>query len=682
MLLSSLPLRQPILFASSAPAANVQAIPQTSQIGITAGAASYPDGFPPVCFEPIASGGTPAWGRDVNGILNALTATSRAYQAGANYPYEPAFSTAVGGYPKGSTLLRADGTGQWLSLADNNTTDPDSTSAANWVAVRSNLGVTSIAMASGTNTPTANQLGATTLLLTGALTANATLVLPLQAGAQWTVVNNTTGAYTVTVQGSSGAGVSVAQGTGIAAYTDGVSYFAISAAVSGAYLPIDGTAVAATKLATARAFSVSGDATAPGINFDGTAAVNLALTLANTAVTANAYGNGTQVSTFTVDSKGRLTAAGNVAINVPGALGYTPVNKAGDTMTGNLAISYSSSNSIAATFSNTYAGSRSWSIGTSGGGPSANGTFFLYDNTSSVNRWSVDGSGITTFVTTGQARTLTLQDTGANGAGILFAGNGATTPNKTIRAQGGNLEFINNAYSAVIATLSDLGALSVAGAFTASNFSGSSSGTNTGDQNLAPYALLSGATFTGAVNMNSGATSIGQLTAKQTMAGGLAFAMVGDGTTAPNKYFRVYGGQFQIINSANTAVISSMDDSGNWNMSGSVTATGGFQNSDRRLKTNIQPRQVLRGIALKLARSFTEWDRIADGMHDVGLVAQVVEGIAPWYVKRGDDERKLRAIDKAGIALEASMDCALHLEEQAATIKALLRRIEKLEKAK
>ncbi len=275
-----------------------------------------------------------------------------------------------------------------------------------------------------------------------------------------------------------------------------------------------------------------------------------------------------------------------------------------------------------------------------------------------------------------------MQDTGANGAGILFAGNGATTPNKTIRAQGGNLEFINNAYSAVIATLSDLGALSVAGAFTASNFSGSSSGTNTGDQNLAPYALLSGATFTGAVNMNSGATSIGQLTAKQTMAGGLAFAMVGDGTTAPNKYFRVYGGQFQIINSANTAVISSMDDSGNWNMSGSVTATGGFQNSDRRLKTNIQPRQVLRGIALKLARSFTEWDRIADGMHDVGLVAQVVEGIAPWYVKRGDDERKLRAIDKAGIALEASMDCALHLEEQAATIKALLRRIEKLEKAK
>ncbi len=682
MLLSSLPLRQPILFASSAPAANVQAIPQTSQIGITAGAASYPDGFPPVCFEPIASGGTPAWGRDVNGILNALTATSRAYQAGANYPYEPAFSTAVGGYPKGSTLLRADGTGQWLSLADNNTTDPDSTSAANWVAVRSNLGVTSIAMASGTNTPTANQLGATTLLLTGALTANATLVLPLQAGAQWTVVNNTTGAYTVTVQGSSGAGVSVAQGTGIAAYTDGVSYFAISAAVSGAYLPIDGTAVAATKLATARAFSVSGDATAPGINFDGTAAVNLALTLANTAVTANAYGNGTQVSTFTVDSKGRLTAAGNVAINVPGALGYTPVNKAGDTMTGNLAISYSSSNSIAATFSNTYAGSRSWSIGTSGGGPSANGTFFLYDNTSSVNRWSVDGSGITTFVTTGQTRTLILQDTGANGAGILFAGNGATTPNKRIRVQGGNLEFINNAYSAVIATLSDLGALSVAGAFTASNFSGSSSGTNTGDQNLAPYALLSGATFTGAVNMNSGATSIGQLTAKQTMAGGLAFAMVGDGTTAPNKYFRVYGGQFQIINSANTAVISSMDDSGNWNMSGSVTATGGFQNSDRRLKTNIQPRQVLRGIALKLARSFTEWDRIADGMHDVGLVAQVVEGIAPWYVKRGDDERKLRAIDKAGIALEASMDCALHLEEQAATIKALLRRIEKLEKAK
>lgn len=114
---------------------------------------------------------------------------------------------------------------------------------------------------------------------------------------------------------------------------------------------------------------------------------------------------------------------------------------------------------------------------------------------------------------------------------------------------------------------------------------------------------------------------------------------------------------------------------GTVNFPGTVTAAGGFQQSDRRLKTNIKPRAVLRGIALKIARKFAEWDRISDGVHDVGLVAQIVERIAPWYVKRGEDKRRLRAIDKAGIALECSMDNALAIDE-------LVRRIERLERAK
>lgn len=85
---------------------------------------------------------------------------------------------------------------------------------------------------------------------------------------------------------------------------------------------------------------------------------------------------------------------------------------------------------------------------------------------------------------------------------------------------------------------------------------------------------------------------------------------------------------------------------------------------------------------MKLARMFCEWDRIADGVHDVGLVAQRVKALASRYVKRSEDKRGILAIDKAGIALEAAMDCALQLDEQAKTIRALLRRIEKLEKAR
>ena len=60
-------------------------------------------------------------------------------------------------------------------------------------------------------------------------------------------------------------------------------------------------ATAAGKLKTARAISISGDATGTA-NFDGTAAADIAVTLKNSGVTAGSY------SAVTVDTKGRVTA--------------------------------------------------------------------------------------------------------------------------------------------------------------------------------------------------------------------------------------------------------------------------------------------------------------------------------------------------------------------------------------
>lgn len=77
---------------------------------------------------------------------------------------------------------------------------------------------------------------------------------------------------------------------------------------------LSGNASTATKWQTARTLSFTGDATGTG-SVDGSTDVATGLTLATTGVTAATYGGSTQIPTFTVDAKGRLTAAANVAIS-------------------------------------------------------------------------------------------------------------------------------------------------------------------------------------------------------------------------------------------------------------------------------------------------------------------------------------------------------------------------------
>lgn len=115
-----------------------QPIPVASQIGIEDGRASYQDGFPPLTRTPLAAGGVPPFGTDMNGILNAITAIQQWQSAGGLFKFDATFAASVGGYPKGAMLVRADGDGIWQSSIENNTNNPD-TGGAGWVPVVTGL---------------------------------------------------------------------------------------------------------------------------------------------------------------------------------------------------------------------------------------------------------------------------------------------------------------------------------------------------------------------------------------------------------------------------------------------------------------------------------------------------------------------------------------------------------------
>lgn len=104
------------------------AIPVTTT---TPGAASLTAGFPPETMEDPSAGGIGPSGLDFNGIFNAATGVDRWMCAGAGFPFDATFATAVGGYPLGARVLRADGAGYWRSTVNSNTANPD-TGGAGW----------------------------------------------------------------------------------------------------------------------------------------------------------------------------------------------------------------------------------------------------------------------------------------------------------------------------------------------------------------------------------------------------------------------------------------------------------------------------------------------------------------------------------------------------------------------
>jgi hypothetical protein len=121
---TDIPNRFPIPFANGAGAGFIRDIPTAAST--TPGVASLTEGFPPECFQPIGAGGVPPAGEDMNGVLFRVTGWARWQAAGGPVTFNSAFSTSIGGYPKGAFLQSAVTPGLFfVSTVENNVVNPD-----------------------------------------------------------------------------------------------------------------------------------------------------------------------------------------------------------------------------------------------------------------------------------------------------------------------------------------------------------------------------------------------------------------------------------------------------------------------------------------------------------------------------------------------------------------------------
>lgn len=200
---------------------NVIPVPTTGT-----GKASFTAGFPPITMQAISAGGIPPEGKDFNGILFDITSHTLWVNAGGQYRFDAALSTAIGGYPAGMVLQSNDGLSAYVSAVDDNTTDFNSTPSSIgtlWLpyegAAFSNVAV---ATTGGNTNLTAIQAANRIITVTGALVSDATLTFPATRGS-WEIVNNTTGAHTLTAIASGGAGVPILQGGADHVFCDGTN---------------------------------------------------------------------------------------------------------------------------------------------------------------------------------------------------------------------------------------------------------------------------------------------------------------------------------------------------------------------------------------------------------------------------------------------------------------------------
>jgi len=197
-------ISQPFRSTAGPHAGLINAIPQAS----ASPAASFADGFPLATMTPLAAGGVPPSGADMNGILNLITKFQAWVNAGGQWPFSGTLAAAIGGYPKGAMLQLNDGVTLVVSTASGNTQDPN-VAMTGWQLVDNSA----IVAASALTEATAAQVTANLAETLALLCAGGQQEYTSPGTYSWTCPAGVT-AVTLTLVGGGGSGASIGGGGG------------------------------------------------------------------------------------------------------------------------------------------------------------------------------------------------------------------------------------------------------------------------------------------------------------------------------------------------------------------------------------------------------------------------------------------------------------------------------------
>lgn len=110
--------------------------------------ATLKDGFPLITMTPQDAGGIAPNGQDFNGILYEISLDTVHRQKGLRIQFDPNYAAKIGGYSIGSILASSDYQRDYISLIDNNLTDPNGSGTAGRWAIYSGAGSVVTATAS------------------------------------------------------------------------------------------------------------------------------------------------------------------------------------------------------------------------------------------------------------------------------------------------------------------------------------------------------------------------------------------------------------------------------------------------------------------------------------------------------------------------------------------------------